>query len=51
MAIVLCCGESGCARVDFADDGVEISDSENTVKLTQGEWDLLVEKIKKDELE
>ena len=33
-----------------ADDGVEISDEKNAVKLSSGEWDLLVKKIKNGEI-
>ena len=50
MAIVLCCGKKGCARIDFVSDGVEISDEKNAVKLSSGEWDLLVKKIKNSEI-
>lgn len=50
MRVVLCCGKSGCPAVDFKGDSVEIGESDNVAKLTAGEWNLLVEKIKSGEL-
>lgn len=49
MAIVLCCGKKGCARIEFKGDCVEIS-GEGSAKITREEWNLLVEKISAGEL-
>ena len=48
--IVLCCGKSGCASVEFKENGVEIVPNTGTAKLTTDEWNLLVSKIKSGEL-
>ncbi|MFN4133447.1 MAG: hypothetical protein ACK4GQ_03660 [Candidatus Hadarchaeales archaeon] len=49
MAIVLCCGKKGCTKIEFKEDGVEIS-GEGTAKIAREEWNLLVEKIAAGEL-
>jgi len=50
MKVVLCCGKSGCASVEFKDSGVEIASDNGVPKLTADEWNLLVSKIKSGEL-
>lgn len=50
MTIMLCGGKGACTRIEFVGDGVEISDTDNQVKLSSEEWNLLVEKVKSGEL-
>ncbi len=50
MRVVLCCGKSGCPAVEFKESCVEIGEADHTAKLTAGEWNLLVEKIRSGEL-
>lgn len=44
------CG-SGCPDVVFNGQDVLIGEDENTVRLTKGEWNVLVDKIKAGELD
>lgn len=49
MRVNLC--DSGCCpEVVTLKDGVKIGEGENKVKLKTGEWNSLVEKIKKGDL-
>jgi hypothetical protein len=50
MQVVLCCGKKGCAKIVLAADGVEIDEAGNLAKLTVGEWNSLVDKIRSGEL-
>lgn len=51
METTLCCGQKGCAKIEFTDDGVEIGEEDNFIELTTDEWKALVGKIKSGELE
>jgi hypothetical protein len=46
VRVVLCCGKTGCASVEFKGDMVEICSKSGTARLTAEEWNLLVSKIR-----
>ncbi len=48
--VVLCGSCSSCPAVEFKGDGVMIGEDENMVKLSREEWNILVDKVKKGEL-
>ncbi len=48
--VVLCGSCSSCPAVEFKGDGVLIGEDENMVKLSREEWNILVDKVKKGEL-
>ncbi len=48
--IILCPACTGCPAVEITDQGVTIGDDENTVKLTHGEWNDLVARVRRGEL-
>ncbi len=42
---VYLCGKGHCPKVVINEDGVEIGEEGNLVKLNTGEWNVLVERI------
>lgn len=50
LKVYLCHTDKCCPAVEFADEHVLIGEDDNTVKLTKDQWNILVEKIKNNEL-
>lgn len=51
LRITLCPACGGCPAVEITDDGVTIGEDNNTVRLTHAEWNDLVARIKRGELD
>ena len=50
IKVTLCPACSGCPSVEITDQGVTIGEDDNTVKLTHGEWNDLVARVRRGEL-
>lgn len=50
MEVTLCSGKGCCPSVKVTDNGAEIGEGKEKVKLTKENWNVLVDKIEKGEL-